>query len=100
MDLTAEQRALRDAVRALLSREQRRPPAIPAHDLALWPRLGEVGQAFLVTRPGYVLAEADVLAFCRERLANYKVPRRVLFRDALPRNASGKVLKRVLKEEA
>jgi acyl-CoA synthetase (AMP-forming)/AMP-acid ligase II len=63
------------------------------------PRLGEVGQAFLVTRPGYLLAEADVLAFCRERLANYKVPRRVVFRGALPRNASGKVLKRVLREE-
>ena len=63
------------------------------------PRLGEVGQAFLVTRPGHVLAEADVLAFCREQLANYKVPRRVVFRAALPRNASGKVLKRVLKGE-
>ena len=46
-----------------------------------------------------MLAEADVLAFCRERLANYKVPRRVEFCAALPRNASGKVLKRVLREE-
>jgi HIP---CoA ligase len=64
------------------------------------PRLGEVGRAFLVRRAGHVLAEAAVLAFCRERLANYKVPRRVVFRDALPRNASGKVLKRVLREEA
>jgi acyl-CoA synthetase (AMP-forming)/AMP-acid ligase II len=64
------------------------------------PRLGEVGRAFLVPRPGRVLAEADVLAFCRERLANYKVPRRVVFRAALPRNPSGKVLKRVLREEA
>jgi acyl-CoA synthetase (AMP-forming)/AMP-acid ligase II len=63
------------------------------------PRLGEVGRAFVVTRPGHGLAEADVLAFCRERLANYKVPRRVEFRDALPRNPSGKVLKRLLKEE-
>jgi HIP---CoA ligase len=63
------------------------------------PRLGEVGQAHLVTRPGSVLTEADVLAFCRERLANYKVPRRVVFRDALPRNPSGKVLKRQLREE-
>jgi acyl-CoA synthetase (AMP-forming)/AMP-acid ligase II len=63
------------------------------------PRLGEVGKAFVVARPGFALAEADVLAFCRERLANYKVPRRVEFRDALPRNPSGKVLKRVLKEE-
>jgi HIP---CoA ligase len=64
------------------------------------PRLGDVGRAFLVPRPGHVLAEADVLAFCRERLANYKVPRRVVIRDALPRNASGKVLKRVLREES
>jgi HIP---CoA ligase len=63
------------------------------------PRLGEVGRAYLVPRPGQVLAEADVLAFCRERLANYKVPRRVVFRDALPRNPSGKVLKRQLREE-
>ncbi len=63
------------------------------------PRLGEVGLAYLVTRPGYALAEAEVLAFCRERLANYKVPRRVVFRDALPRNPSGKVLKRVLRED-
>jgi acyl-CoA synthetase (AMP-forming)/AMP-acid ligase II len=63
------------------------------------PRLGEVGRAFLVPRAGHVLAEADVLAFCRERLANYKVPRRVVFCAALPRNASGKVLKSVLREE-
>ncbi len=63
------------------------------------PRLGEVGQAFIIRRPGHVLEAADVLAFCRERLANYKVPRRVEFRDALPRNPSGKVLKRLLREE-
>ena len=61
------------------------------------PRLGEVGQAFIIRRPGHVLEAADVLAFCRERLANYKVPRRVEFRDALPRNPSGKVLKRLLR---
>jgi len=62
------------------------------------PRLGEVGKAYLVTRPGHALAEADVLAFCGERLANYKVPRVVEFRDSLPRNPSGKVLKRVLRD--
>ena len=60
------------------------------------PRLGEVGQAFVVRRPGHVLDAADVLAYCRERLANYKVPRRVEFRDVLPRNPSGKALKRLL----
>jgi HIP---CoA ligase len=63
------------------------------------PRLGEVGRAFIVRRPGHALDAAEVLAFCRERLANYKVPRRVEFRDALPRNPSGKVLKRQLKAE-
>ena len=63
------------------------------------PRLGEVGKAYLITRPGHALDAADVLAFCRERLANYKVPRVVEFRDTLPRNPAGKVLKRVLKEE-
>jgi HIP---CoA ligase len=62
------------------------------------PRLGQVGRAFVVARPGHVLAEADVLAFCRERLANYKVPRRVVFLDFLPRNASGKVLKKELRD--
>ena len=61
-------------------------------------RLGEVGRAFLVLRPGHVLAAADVLAFCRERLAGYKVPRQVVFCASLPRNASGKVLKRLLRD--
>ena len=63
------------------------------------PRLGEVGRAFVVPRPGFALAAEDVLAFCRERLANYKVPRRVEFRGELPRNPSGKVLKRELRAE-
>jgi acyl-CoA synthetase (AMP-forming)/AMP-acid ligase II len=63
-------------------------------------RLGEVGKAYLVLRPGHALAAGDVLAFCKERLANYKVPRLVEFRDTLPRNPSGKVLKRLLREES
>jgi HIP---CoA ligase len=62
-------------------------------------RLGEVGRAYIVTTAGQVLHEATVLDFCRQRLANYKVPRRVEFRDALPRNPSGKVLKRQLRGE-
>jgi HIP---CoA ligase len=40
-----------------------------------------------------------VLAHCRERLANYKVPRFVEFRAGLPRNPSGKTLKRLLRDE-
>jgi HIP---CoA ligase len=63
-------------------------------------RLGEVGRAYVVTRPGHALHAGEVLAFCRERLANYKVPRQVVFRDGLPRNPAGKVLKRLLREEA
>jgi acyl-CoA synthetase (AMP-forming)/AMP-acid ligase II len=59
-------------------------------------RLGEVGKAFVV---GAGLTEEAVIAFCRERLANYKTPRFVEFLDELPRNASGKVLKRLLTEE-
>lgn len=59
-------------------------------------RLGEVGKAYVV---GTGLTEETVLAFCRERLANYKNPKYVEFVDALPRNASGKVLKRLLTEE-
>jgi acyl-CoA synthetase (AMP-forming)/AMP-acid ligase II len=62
-------------------------------------RLGEVGKAYVVTRPGHALDATDVLAFCRERLANYKVPRLVEFRADLPRNPAGKPLKRLLREE-
>ncbi|MGC7095301.1 FadD3 family acyl-CoA ligase [Amycolatopsis lurida] len=61
-------------------------------------RLGEVGKAFVV-RDGTGLTESAVLDYCREKLANYKTPRFVEFLDELPRNASGKVLKRLLSEE-
>ena len=63
-------------------------------------RLGEVGKAFVVTRPGQELTAAEVIAHCRERLANFKVPRQVEFRPALPRNPSGKALKRLLRQES
>jgi acyl-CoA synthetase (AMP-forming)/AMP-acid ligase II len=63
------------------------------------PRLGEVGHAYVVTRPGCALTESDVIAYCSERLANYKRPRSVAFVESLPRNPSGKVLKNVLREE-
>jgi acyl-CoA synthetase (AMP-forming)/AMP-acid ligase II len=60
-------------------------------------RMGEVGKAFVVRRDDSTDDEA-VLAFARERLANFKVPRQIAFVDALPRNLSGKVLKNELRE--
>lgn len=63
-------------------------------------RLGEVGRAFLVTRPGANLDEESVIAYIREHLANFKAPRSVRFVDALPRNAGGKVVKPQLRELA
>jgi len=60
-------------------------------------RLGEVGRAFIVTRPDAQLDEQTVIAHLRERLANFKIPRSVVFVAALPRNASGKVLKTSLR---
>lgn len=61
-------------------------------------RLGEVGKAFLVTKPGVELDEKTVIAYTREHLANFKVPRSVEFLDALPRNPGGKVVKPLLRE--
>jgi acyl-CoA synthetase (AMP-forming)/AMP-acid ligase II len=49
-----------------------------------------------VRRPGTTLTDADLRAFCEERLTDYKVPRRISFVDELPRNATGKVVKRDL----
>jgi acyl-CoA synthetase (AMP-forming)/AMP-acid ligase II len=60
-------------------------------------RLGEVGHAFVVRRDGATLNADDVIAFARERMANFKVPRQVTFVDALPRNLAGKVLKTELR---
>ena len=56
-------------------------------------RLGEVGVAFVVLRPGTNTTPDEVIAWAREHIANYKVPRRVEVVSALPLNASGKVLK-------
>src|SRR3954447_4772351 len=63
-------------------------------------RLGEVGKAFVVTKPGFDLDEASVIAHTREHLANFKTPRSVEFVDALPRNPGGKVVKPLLRERA
>ncbi|GIM92097.1 FadD3 family acyl-CoA ligase [Paractinoplanes toevensis] len=64
------------------------------------PRLGEVGKAYVVCRSGRTVTEPEVIEFCRGRLAGYKVPRSVELRAELPHNASGKVLKYLLRAEA
>jgi acyl-CoA synthetase (AMP-forming)/AMP-acid ligase II len=62
-------------------------------------RLGEVGLAFVVPRRGASVDPDQIMAWCRGEMANYKVPRRVRVVDALPLNASGKVLKYELREQ-
>jgi fatty-acyl-CoA synthase len=63
-------------------------------------RTGEMGVAFVVLREGAAATPGELLRFCAERLAEYKVPRAVELVDDLPRNPSGKVLKRELRERA
>ena len=63
-------------------------------------RLGEVGMAFIIPSHGASPTAAEMTSWARERLANYKVPRHWRFVADLPRNASGKVRKFLLREEA
>lgn len=58
---------------------------------------GETVHAVVVKRPGTTLTAEDVIAYAREHLANYKIPRSVSFVDELPKTGSGKVLKRELR---
>ncbi|OJU36938.1 MAG: acid--CoA ligase [Alphaproteobacteria bacterium 65-37] len=62
-------------------------------------RWGEVGMAIIVRKPDQPLVEADVIQHCLGRLAKFKVPQSVAFVDVLPRNATGKVLKRELRTQ-
>ena len=62
------------------------------------PRWGETPKALVVARPGTVVEQAEVLAFCRERIAHFKCPTSVDLVDELPRTATGKVQKFVLRE--
>ncbi|WP_100497451.1 AMP-binding protein [Geodermatophilus chilensis] len=64
------------------------------------PRLGEVGCAFVIPRLGAEVTPDELIAWCRERMANYKVPREVVVTDDLPRNGAGKISKLDLRERA
>ncbi len=63
------------------------------------PLRGDEVVAVVSLKPGAALTAREVRDFCRASLANYKVPRRVIFRKELPRNTTGKVLKRLLRKE-
>jgi long-chain acyl-CoA synthetase len=63
------------------------------------PRRGETVKAFVVLRPGESATEDDIIEYCKARLAPYKVPRSVEFRDDLPKSTIGKVLRRILRDE-
>ena len=63
-------------------------------------RLGEVGRAFVVRRTGHDTSADELLDWCRERLANFKVPRSLVLLPELPRTGSGKIAKSALRETA
>jgi long-chain acyl-CoA synthetase len=60
---------------------------------------GEIPVAYVSLKEGQQTDTAKVRAFCRERLGNHEVPRKVFFMDALPKNAAGKILKRELRKQ-
>jgi len=63
------------------------------------PAMGEEVVAFVVKAPGSEVAEDDLLAFCRDRLARYKSPREIRFTGYLPKSPIGKVLKKDLRAQ-
>ncbi|MEW5721331.1 MAG: hypothetical protein AB1817_22075 [Chloroflexota bacterium] len=60
---------------------------------------GENIKAYVVLKPGETATAEEIIAYCRENLTRYKVPREVEFRDALPKTMAGKVLRRALRDE-
>jgi fatty-acyl-CoA synthase len=76
-------------------------PAV--YELAVVPvpdqRWGEVPKALVVLKPGQQVSEAELLEFCRERVAHYKAPRSIEFFEALPKTGTGKILKKELRKK-
>ncbi|MEN6474546.1 MAG: fatty acyl-CoA synthetase [Syntrophaceae bacterium] len=63
------------------------------------PKWIEIVAAVVVPKQGALITDKDLIAFCKERLAGFKCPKRIVVVDKLPKNPSGKILKRKLKEE-
>ena len=59
---------------------------------------GETVKAYVALKPGASLSEEEVIAYCRENLAAYKVPRSIAFIDAIPKTTVGKILRRAVRE--
>jgi long-chain acyl-CoA synthetase len=60
---------------------------------------GETVKAYVVVKEGQSVTEAEIIDFCKEKLAAYKAPKLVEFRSELPKSAVGKILRKVLREE-
>jgi len=63
------------------------------------PVWSEAVTAIIVPMPGQTIEEKEIIDFCKQSMANYKIPKNILFVEALPRNPSGKILKNVLRKE-
>lgn len=64
------------------------------------PVQGEIGRAFLVLKEGSSATAREIISFCKGKLAHYKIPRRIDFVDSLPMSASGKILRRELRDRS
>jgi len=60
---------------------------------------GETVKAFVVLKPGQQATEEEIISFCRQKLAAYKVPKIIEFRESLPKSAIGKILRKILRQE-
>ena len=60
---------------------------------------GEIVKAYIVPKPGEQLDKKEIMAFCRQKLANFKLPRQIEFREELPKTIVGKILRRTLRDE-
>ena len=60
---------------------------------------GETVKAFIVLKEGQVASDQDIISFCKEKLAPYKVPKLVEFRPSIPKSAVGKLLRKILRDE-
>jgi len=60
---------------------------------------GETVKVFIVLKPGQTATADEIIAFCKEKLVAYKVPKLVEFRESLPKSAVGKILRKILRDE-